>query len=427
MFTKLDRYQRIALVLFLVAAVGVGGAVGYLLGSQSGPVTATAVTDPLLDGRAELDVDRLADLAKDRAAMGARWLAGVARDDGSFLYEYDPEDDSYDREDYNEVRHAGTTYSLFTAYGVEGDPDVLEAAEGGAGYIDASSLIVGERGRAYVFGERMKLGGQALAIVALLERRRVLEDTSYDDLIDGLARFMASLELPDEPGRYYQSYYHEEDRPSLDPDSDYYPGEALLAFTRLAQQFPDGPYLGYARRAAQFLIYQRDGDIPAAGVVPRQDHWLTMALSELYRLDPRPEYKQVAYLQADGMVASQHGADARPMRIGGSAQQSPINYTSTATKAEALVAAWALARLAGDDAAQRYADAAMRNLQFQLRVQYTADNTQLFPRPEAAIGAWGKDAVDPWIRIDFVQHNVSGLLGMWSLTTTGDVPIAEEQ
>jgi hypothetical protein len=31
------------------------------------------------------------------------------------------------------------------------------------------------------------------------------------------------------------------------------------------------------------------------------------------------------------------------------------------------------------------------------------------------------------VRIDFVQHNVSGLLGMWSLTTAGDVPIAEEQ
>jgi hypothetical protein len=427
-FATTDGYGRFALILFLAAAATFGGLAGYLIGTRPDAGLATSVTDPLLDGRVELDGGRLAELARERAAMGARWLAGVARDDGSFLYEYHPEDDSYDREDYNEVRHAGTTYSLFTAYGVEHDPDVLDAAEGGAGYIDASSLNLGERGRAYVYGERMKLGGQALAIVALLERRRVLEDTSHDDLIDGLARFMASLELSDEPGRYYQSYYHQEDRPSLDPDSDYYPGEALLAFTRLAQQFPDGPYLEHARRAAQFLIYQRDGDIPAAQAVPRQDHWLTMALSELYRLDPRPEYLEVAFLQADGMVASQHGADALPMRIGGSALQSPINHTSTATKAEALVAAWALARFAGDDAAEaRFASAGRRNLQFQLRVQYTADNTQLFPRPDAAIGAWGKDAVDPWIRIDFVQHNISGLLAMWSMTTTGDVPIAEEQ
>ena len=424
----MDGIQRLALMLFLAAAVAFGGVAGYLLGTLQNAGPASAVTDPLLDGRADLDEARLAKLARERAAMGARWLAGVARDDGSFLYLYYPEDDRYDREDYNEVRHAGTTYSLFTAYGVEGDPDVLEAAEGGARYIDTSSLDLGERGRAYVYGERMKLGGQALAIVALLERRRVMEDTSHDALIDGLARFMASLEFPDEPGRYYQSYYHDEDFPSLEPDSDYYPGEALLAFTRLAQQFPDSPYLEHAKRAAQFLIYQRDGDIPAAGEVPRQDHWLTMALSELYRLDPRPEYLEVVYLQAEDMMATQYGTNAPPMRIGGSTQQSPINHTSTATKAEALVAAWALARLAGDDAAEeRYALAAQRNLQFQLRVQYTAENTQLFPRPEAAIGAWGKDFVDPWIRIDFVQYNVSGLLGMWSLTTAGDVPIAEAQ
>jgi hypothetical protein len=424
----MDRTERLALALFLVAAVALGGVGGYLLGVGSAAGPAAAATDPLLDGRADVDEARLAGLARERAAMGARWLAGVARDDGSFLYEYDPEDDTYDREDYNEVRHAGTTYSLFTAYGVEGDPDVLEAAEGGARYIDTSSLDLGERGRAYVYGERMKLGGQALAIVALLERRRVTEDTSHDDLIDGLARFMASLELSDEPGRYYQSYYHEEDLPTLEPDSDYYPGEALLAFTRLAQQFPDGPWLDHAKRAAQFLIYERDGDIPAAGEVPRQDHWLTMALSELYRLEPSPEYLEVVFLQAEDMLATQYGTDAQPMRIGGSTLQSPINHTSTATKAEALVAAWALARFAGDEAAEeRYADAARRNLQFQLRVQYTAENTQLFPRPEAAIGAWGKDAVDPWVRIDFVQHNVSGLLGMWSLTTAGDVPIAEEQ
>jgi hypothetical protein len=114
------------------------------------------------------------------------------------------------------------------------------------------------------------------------------------------------------------------------------------------------------------------------------------------------------------------------MRIGGSRLQAPINHTSTATKGEALVAAWALARFAGDgDAEERFAAGARRNVQFQLRVQYTPDNTQLFPRPEAAIGAWGKDAVDPWVRIDFVQHNVSALLGLADLTLDGDLPVAE--
>ena len=50
--------------------------------------------------------------------------------------------------------------------------------------------------------------------------------------------------------------------------------------------------------------------------------------------------------------------------------------------------------------------------------------TKTLPRAmQAAIGAWGKDAVDPWIRIDFVQHNISGLLGMASVTLDGDIPL----
>ena len=132
---------------------------------------------------------------------GASWLAAVARDDGSFLYIYYPEDDTYQGEDYNEVRHAGTTYSLFTSYAATKSPEVLEAAEGAVRYIDDNSVAVdGRPGRAYLYQGRMKLGGQALALVALLERRRVLNDTSQDALIQDLTDFMVAMELPDQPG-----------------------------------------------------------------------------------------------------------------------------------------------------------------------------------------------------------------------------------
>lgn len=412
--------QWAATALTLVAGVSAGVLVGY----ASAGFASGADTSAVLDGTRELQPDPLADLAHERAEMGAAWLADVSQEDGAFIYLYYPEADEYDFEDYNEVRHAGTTYSLFQAYGMVGGDRILEAAEGGARYIEEHSEPAMGAGRAFLYEGRMKLGGQALALVALLERRRVVEDTTYDQLIFDLADFMLSLELEDQPGRYFQSYYADPGEPTLEPDSDYYPGEALLAMTRLAQQFPDGPYLEYAARAADFLIHERDGDIPAAGQVPREDHWLAMALSELYRLQPEPEYREVAYLQAESMVNNQHTSAEWPMRIGASAARSPINYTSTATKGEALVAVWAMAEFADDEErVERYSTAARRNVQFQMRVQYTADNSQLYPRPVAVIGAWGKDALDPWIRMDFVQHNVSALIGVWYLTTEGDIPI----
>ena len=113
----------------------------------------------------------------------------------------------YDEGAYNAIRHAGTTYALFQVYGAIADGEVLSAAEKAAGFIRAASLDAGRgRGKAFVYQDVMKLGGQALSLVALLERRRVMRDTSLDPLINDLATFMLAMEVTKEPGRYHQSY-----------------------------------------------------------------------------------------------------------------------------------------------------------------------------------------------------------------------------
>jgi hypothetical protein len=272
--------------------------------------------------------------------------------------------------------------------------------------------------RVFVFAGRSKLGAQALALVALVERRRATGDHSIDPYILQMAEWLLSMELPDEPGRYFQSYSAVTNERLLTPNSDYYPGEALLALVRLAQDFPDGPYLEYAHRAAEYLVHVRDGDVPTLPAVPREDHWLTMALSELYLAVPDPAYSRVVEMQAASMLRNQYtAADGNPWAIGASRSRNPVNYTSTATKAEALIAAWRLAE-ARDDVQQAsiLANAARRTVQFLMRVQYTEDNTTAFPDPARVIGAWGQDAVKPYVRMDFVQHNVSALLGVWRQT-----------
>jgi hypothetical protein len=271
-----------------------------------------------------------------------------------------------------------------------------------------------------------KLGAQALSIVALLERRRVTGETDHDQLIGDLADFLLSMEIADEPGRYYGSYDAGAGERLLEPESAFYPGEALLALTRLAEHFPEGPYLEYASRAADYLVYERDGDIPASGEIPREDHWLAMALSELYRLEPDEGHKTTAYLHADSMVDNQWKAnEGNAALIGGTHRSNPISFTSTATKGEALVAVWSLAKSVADqDATERYAEATLRNIQFQIRVQYTPENTALYPDPDRVVGGWGQNAVENSVRIDYVQHNISALIGAWYMTAEGDLPHA---
>lgn len=390
-------------------------------------VRAPEVVDALIDGEQSIDGERreaLAALARDRALLGARWLAGTVRDDGSYHYWYLPVTDEFDDSDYNEVRHAGVTYALFQAYGENGDESLSEAGDAAAEWIEAQSLEA-DVGRHFHLAGRTKLGGQALAVVALLERRRATGATDLDGLIDDLAAFMLSMERDDHPGMYWMSYELGE-RLST-PDSLFYPGEALLALTRLARAFPERTeYLDAAVRAAEYLVHERDGDIPQQGDVPRDDHWLTIALSDLYRLAPDDDYATVVYLQGTRMTAAQYTADhGRPGLIGANALRDPVNYTSTATKGEALVAAWALAEHRDDqELSPIFAEAARRTAQFALRVQYTAENTGGMADPAATIGAWPQDPEVESVRIDFVQHNVSMLLGVWWITDSGDLPQA---
>lgn len=384
---------------------------------------------PVLNGEDPIDANGLADLAYERALLGARWLANVVRPNGSFYYVYEPGSDTYEVEAYNEVRHAGTTASLFQVFDAIDNDVVLSGAEAGARYIaDTARPVTNLPGRGFGYEDTIKLGGQALALLAVTDRRQATQEQSYDDLIREMAEFMLALEVPDEPGRYFQLVSLPDGERLLEPSSDYYPGEALLAFTRLARQFPDAPYFEAAKRAAEYLIHVRDGDLETAERMPREDHWLTIALSELYRLDPNEAYLTVAYKFADALLANQYKAeDGYPQRIGASRAGGRISYTSTATKGEALVAAWGLATFAGDqDAIARFSAGTQRNIQFQLRVQFTAENTELFPRPDRAIGGWGQDAANANIRIDYVQHNISGLIGLWHLTKNGDLPLSTE-
>jgi D-alanine-D-alanine ligase-like ATP-grasp enzyme len=369
----------------------------------------------LLDGSQPLQHAELAALLRERARMAAEWFVPIQQADGSFPYTYDPVSDRYDVGVYNEVRHAGVTYALFQACALFDDPALRACARNAAQWIVHSSVSTPAGGAAYLYEGRCKLGGLALAIVALLEGRNALGETGWDEAIAALGQFLLGLELPNEPGRFFQSFEAATDDKLLTPDSNYYPGEALLALVGLHGAFPGGPWLAAAQRAATYLIRVKDGDQIRAGRVPREDHWLTIALSALYRFDPNPDYATIVFLQAERMAGSQYQADdPEPWRIGAGRRRPTPSFPSTATQAEALNAAWELAsRLDDAETEERYSLAALKAARFLMRVQYTehGDGVIRFPRPERTAGGWAQDIDRARIRIDFVQHGLSALIG----------------
>ncbi|MEZ4499601.1 MAG: hypothetical protein R2839_05895 [Thermomicrobiales bacterium] len=387
------------------------------------------IVPAVLYGTAALDKEALQTILMERIALGAGWLSRAVGPDGWMTYYYQPSRDRVLMDDYSEVRHAGTTYAMFQAYEVLQDPELLEAAERAVTWIEAASLLTPYGGKAFCLKNRCLLGGQALALVALLERRRVLQDTSFDDLIADLAVFLDVLELRDSPGQHYEIYRALRDRFTVSEDSKYSPGEVMLAQVRLAQHFPDGPFVDAACRVADFLIYRRDGDLPAAGVAARTDHWMAMALSELYPLTGHPHHALAAQMIGDLIREGQYQPQETSWRLIGAARRgTSANYTATATRGEALMAIWHLANFLGDqDAIARFSQSALRNAQFLMRVQYTPELAERFRNPARVVGGWAQDESVADIRMDYVQHNVSALIGAWHLLAEGRLPAGRNE
>lgn len=348
----------------------------------------------------------------ESARAGGEYLLLHQRADGTFEYRYDPADDAVEP-GYNLLRHAGTCYALFELHQATGDPRFLEAGRRGVEALLAH--VAGPRPEdaaagadfeaiAEIDDDEAKLGGAALAVLAMVEHQRVSGDRRWLDRAGRLARFLLHQQGPD--GRFESKYFYgvPDDR---EFESIYYPGEAILALARLHRLDGDPAWLAAARRGADWLIDGRDAG-KATAALPH-DHWLLMALAELDELTGDPRYAAHGARIAEAIVDARRTSSRHPDWIG--SFYDPPRTTPTATRAEALVAMERLARRTGRD--RRPIVEALRAMAaFQLRCQLTPVSALYLPRPDRAVGGFRRSLTDWEVRIDYVQHSVSSLLGL---------------
>lgn len=344
------------------------------------------------------------------AEAGGRYLARSVNADGSFVYSYFAKTDEVP-DDYNLVRHAGTLYAMLELYGVTGDPALLEAAQRAIGYMNDRTLPCEAHGvdaLCPVEGGEVKLGGNALAIVALAEYTRQTGDEQYLPLMRDLARWIVSVQAADGEFTIHQQVYSTGEAQTF--TSEYYPGEALLALLRLYALDPDEAWLDAAARGATWLITVRDGELTDAQL--SHDHWLLYALNELYRYRPDALYYDHAMRIAGAIVASQHLDPPYPDWAGG--YYTPPRSTPAATRGEGLSAAYQLARDFGTpQQAQPILEAMQRGAAFTLRTQFYPETAMYLADPPRALGGFHTSLTDYEIRIDYVQHAISSLLGLY--------------
>ena len=342
---------------------------------------------------------------------GGQWLMRTQKDDGSFCYRYYPLTDEYEKRKYNIVRHAGTTYSLAQLYMQIGDAAFLSAAHRAAKFLSEQIIKPGSSAQfAYVrYDNKVKLGGTALAVIAFLELCAIEPEPQCDILLKKLGNFIIFMQKED--GSFHSHYYNKEGTRSSVFTSRYYPGEATLALTRLYRQHNEKKWLDAALKAADYLVRDRDTELKLKE--PLRDQWLMMALSELYPISGNRAYADYCFKIADTMIKHQYQPETSPYEhyTGGVDNLNPPHVCAAATNCEGLVAAWRLAREMKLPT-ERYGQAMLLSAKFQLRHQFTPETTHCLPNPARAVGGFRANSIKATIRIDYVQHNISALLGV---------------
>jgi hypothetical protein len=343
--------------------------------------------------------------ARAAAVAAARWLVANQHADGTYAYAVDRAGD--DVGGYNNVRHAGVTLSLYQAAAVEpkGERGRFAAAADRALDWMLDRLRRRDDWAALSEGNVAPLGGSALMLAALEERRALTDDDRHDEVMRELGNFLVAMQR--ENGDFYVSYGLATGGPDRAGISQYYAGESLWALARLQNALPDPGYRRAAERAANYVATGRD-DRDFVPVGPLNDHWAAYGFAEMATWpisDAEATYARDLHARFDLLIRWEAQKD------GGA----PYRRTHGPVRRAAALGTWvegqaALTRLARAD--DRLADLRERALESTACGAGVLVERQHESDDERVAGAWftGDET-----RMDDQQHAISGLLALADL------------
>jgi len=342
----------------------------------------------------------------EAAKEAGKYLMRATQKDGRFVYEYDPALDEV-TPNYNIVRHAGTVYAMLETYGVTRDEELFRAAKRALEFLLTqiqTKEIEGEEVDLLIEKDAAKLGGNALAIIALAKYIEVSGDRQYIPRMKRLGRWIQKIQ--DADGRFTVHKLDIAEEKTVEFESRYYPGEAILGMLRLQAITSEATWLDTAERGAAYLIQIRDKGIGEDKI--EHDHWLLYALNELHRARPRKEFLEHAMLIARAIIKRQITEPKYPDWLGGF--RPPPTSNPAATRTEGLCAVYFLARDHDRPELPALRETIQRAIAFQLQVQNRPETVIHFKDPQRCLGGFAESFTDSTIRIDTVQHNISALL-----------------
>ncbi len=344
------------------------------------------------------------------ATASANWIIDNQLPDGTWLYEYDRVRDRA-TDDYNIVRHAGVMSSLYQAAARDID-GALESADRGLAWA-LDNVVERADWAGVTTTNTIQTGTNALLLAALVERRLVTGEETYDIFMGDLARF---LDRQVEPTGALLAYYDlgpEQARP--DTYSIYYTGEAYWALGRLHRVDPTAGWGATANRMGEYMATVRD-DVEDIWP-PLADHWSGYGLAETAAFPDRPvgeplTDEEVEFVRRQGDLMGQR-VRSISQRFGpwGTAVRGTFTPRGGGygVFGEGLAGLWRAAQL-DDRLVDERAPLGERTLCISglaVDAQADAEEAAGYADPGKVEGAW---FIDDVTRMDDQQHALSALL-----------------
>lgn len=231
---------------------------------------------------ASLDSDSVYQLVD----WSSQFLSEQVTPSGRFVYGLHP---CFDREikAYNALRHASTTYSMLEAWEVTRQESLKASIERSLDYLENTLIRCFETSTgeelAYLVdvGDEIKLGGNAVCLLAFVKYTELMEDEKYLSLLEKLALGVCQLQDP-VTGRFDHVLNASDLSLKQAFRVIYYDGEAAFGLMRLYGLTGDPRWLSTVEKAFGYFIDNQYWKI--------HDHWLSYCVNELTIYCPEERY-----------------------------------------------------------------------------------------------------------------------------------------
>lgn len=357
-------------------------------------------------GRREvtLDADNLLALVRS----GSEFLAQQVKPDGLFTYGRFP---CFDRAilTYNTLRHASSLLAMIEAWELTRDPVLFEAIESSLRHL--TDVLIRRQtlpdGQAVAFledGDEIKLGGNAMCLLALVKYCEVTGTHHWLPLLNELAAGVVWLQ-DQETGKFNHVLNASDLSLKQAQRIIYYDGEAVFGLLRFYALTGDGRWLASAEKAFDYFIAQEHWRT--------NDHWLAACVNELTRWRPLKKYFRFGIQNVAGhldFVLDRKTTFPTLLEL----------MVTTQEMLERLATLPALQHLLAGLDRGKFDRALAHRAEYLLNGFFWPEYAMYFRRPDSIVGAFFMRHHAFRVRIDDVEHCLSGLIGYRRLLLARD-------